>query len=65
MKNTSVDAALRYLTKRNALPKLATPLPAIGSDARFASLCCRLMAGTRPQSVRPMPFVRVESTIQH
>jgi hypothetical protein len=43
MQTNSINSAIQYLADRGALPKLAQPVPAIGSDARFATFCQLLL----------------------
>jgi hypothetical protein len=43
MQTNSINSAIQYLASKNALPKLAQPVPAIGSDARFATFCQLLL----------------------
>jgi hypothetical protein len=68
--NKHIDNALAYLSSRNALPKLAQPVPAIGSDPRFARLCQHLLtksaeaAAAKANFMRrdeAMPFVRISA----
>jgi hypothetical protein len=61
----AINNALAYLARRNALPKLAQPVPAIGSDPRFAVLCQHLLTKGAADTANVMrydeaaPFVRV------
>jgi hypothetical protein len=64
MNTNAINNALAYLAARNALPKLAQPVPAIGSDPRFAVLCQRLLTKAAADTANvirrdeAMPLVR-------
>lgn len=65
MQTNAINSAIQYLADRNALHKLSKPVPAIGSDGRFATVCQRLLlrsAGLKHgtlQAGQSAPFERI------